>query len=174
MSPSMLWLLVTVALLVIAKGDQAHAQASGTRAAQQQPIIEVRYGRDTPAPGFAYMAGVFGNHRGAYVARDNIVSDAGIERVYAERTAEGLMLDVELSKEASARWESAIKSVGAMKMALLIKSRLVSVVPVASPPAGSSRVAGPEAERRRITIDLDLPASFAAEVAASIAARWPQ
>jgi hypothetical protein len=162
---SMLLVLATVAFFDFANGDQALAQTSGAGAAQQQPIIELRYGQHTPTPGFARMRSLSDRERDTYVAADNIVSDAGIERVHAKQTADGLLLDVELSEVARARLADATRTAGGRKIAVLVKSRLVGAVPVVSPIASQSR---------RITISLRLPPSVAAEAAASIAARWPR
>jgi hypothetical protein len=167
MSRPMLIVLAVAASFAFAGGDQALAQTGGARTGQQQAIIELRFAQDAPAPGFVFMRSLSGRQRGAYVAEGNIVSDPGIERVRAEQTADGLVLDVELFEEARARLADATKAAGKRKIAVLINSRFVAAVPVVSPIASESR---------RLTIGLGpgLPASAAAEARASIAARWPQ
>jgi preprotein translocase subunit SecD len=164
MPRSVLIVLAAAALFAFSKGDQALAQASGAQLGRQQPIIELRFAHDAPAPGLTYMESVSGKRR-VYVEEGNIVSDDGIRRVHAKPTADGLVLDVQFSQEAGARLVDATSRADGRQIAVLINSRLVAAVPVANAfPIGT----------RRITIGLELPTSAAAATAARIAARWPE
>jgi hypothetical protein len=140
------------------------AQSSGGQGAQPAPIIELRLAREASAPGFVRME-FLAQRGGVYVAKGSILSDDDIKHIHVERTAKGLLLDVHYSPEAGARLrEATAESVGRLHIAVLIKSRLAIAAPIMSPAGALGQV----------TISLDLPPKSAEEIAASIAARWPQ
>jgi hypothetical protein len=79
--------------------------------------------------------------------------------------ARGLVLDVHLSPQAATRLVEATKEgIGRLQLAVLVNSGLAAASPIVQPLTSG----------RRVQIGLDLPVKIAEEVAASIAARWPQ
>jgi hypothetical protein len=156
--------LAAAALIALSTAGETLAQGSGGQVAQREPIIQLRFAQDAPALGFVRME--FLAQKGSrYVAERSIVSDDGIERVYVEPTADGLVLDVHFSPEAAARLvDAAREGVGRLQIAVLVKSRLAAAAPIV----------GPLSTGRRVAIGVELPRNSVDEIAASIAARWPQ
>jgi hypothetical protein len=160
----MLFTSAVAALLALSPACRTVAQGSGGNVPRAEPIIELRLAQEAPAPGFVRME-FLGRKGGVYVAERGIVSDDGIEQIHVQRGAGGLLLDVHFSPEGAARLVEATKGGVGQHLAVLAKSRLAGASPIVAP----LTVAG-----RRVTIGLTLPSSAAEEIAASIAARWPQ
>jgi preprotein translocase subunit SecD len=140
------------------------AQTSGGSVAPERAILQVRLAQEAPGSGFVFREFV-GRPGGVYVAERTIVSDDGIERVRVRRTATGLLLRVYFSPEGAARLAEATKAAVGRQLALLANSRLAVSSPIVSPTAPADNA---------VTIVLQLPPEAAREVAASIAARWPE
>lgn len=156
--------LHAIAVVVLSQGLAATAAPVPMLAAVDTPTIELRIARISPAEGFVRMEGINAG-QSAFVRRDNILSDAGIEDVTVTRTQTGLVLDIQLSTGASARLVQASKNIGHQyRLAILVGSRLANVVPIVGPLSPSEG---------RFQIGLELPGAAADEIAALLAARWP-
>jgi hypothetical protein len=84
--------------------------------------------------------------------------------VRSKPTPSGLVLDLKLSPEASARLVSATADGVGRQLAVLINAQLVATAPIAAPLAPGTR---------RIAVALELPSPRAAEIAAAVTKKWP-
>jgi len=141
----------------------------GTACAQDpeahRPLIEVRLAREQPAPGFTFMEGVAPNG-GWYVQERVIVSDGDVQEASASRTPTGLVLDIRLTREAASRLSGVARQHTGSHLAVVIDGRLVETAPIVGSFSG--------APHERVQIGVDLPEAAAQQIAAAVAARWPQ
>jgi len=132
-------------------------------AVQQEPLIQLRLARKTPAPGFVVTKSIADST--LYVASRLILEDAGIQQARTAATTDGVVLTIRLTRAAATRlnestkghigWRLAIFASGQLNSAGVIKQELrVS--------AGSP-----------ITLAIHLPQPAAEQFAAAVAARWP-
>lgn len=160
--------LPLISAVAIAIHGPVHVAADQHVAAVDTPTIELRIARTSPAPGFVPMEAITprADSNAGFVREDNIVSDDGMEAVTVTRTATGLVIDIQFSRDAAVQLVEAVNNIGSeQRLAVIIKSRVAVAAPVLSPIL--------DGHQTRLQIGLELPAPAAEEISRLIAARWP-
>jgi hypothetical protein len=144
------------------------AAQSVQRADSSKPLIQLRLGRASPAPGFDAMTNPRTN-RVIHVSRVNLFSDSDFVGVSTTASPDGLVLNARFKADAAGRWARMLRGeLGAANAYLavfidgeLVEAPVLVVRPRATPPASVAiGVPGKSDKAKRIT--------------AAVAARWPK
>ncbi len=153
--------LVYVSVLGIP--SESRAQTSARKSAGTESVIQFRFAEDSAGPGVEEVQWLTREGR-LYVSAEPILSDSGIEHVDVHSMAEGLMLCLYLFKHARAPVREATGQGIGRQLAALINGRVVSVARVMSAIGGAPA----------LSMGVYAPRRIADEIAASVAAQWPQ
>jgi hypothetical protein len=166
---------VTV-LSLIALSSPILAQGSQGKADRATSLIEMRFARWTPTPGFQQSTDPQ-SRRAVYVSGETVFTDSDFVRVRALTRPDALTLSARWTADAAERFADLMggKLGAGNDIALFIDGELVSVMPVIVDPNATVHVDSDSTVHvmRDVSIGVPLPADRRKHIADAVAVRWP-
>ncbi|HEU4642416.1 MAG TPA: hypothetical protein VFS44_08175 [Gemmatimonadaceae bacterium] len=163
MSRSTITSLILAIALTFVVGTEAFAQDSSAQEPAAAPLIEFRIASTSPGPGRHRMKITKPESKTVYVPDSSFITDTDIAHVQSYPAPDGLELVVQMTPEGSERFWKVLSSHIHAVLAIMVDSRLAGAPIILSPVSGN-----------RLPIAVFLPRPAARDLAAKVAARWPE